>query len=259
MSNILLDNLSFGYGKNTLLKGISAQLQAGAVHYLTGPNGAGKSTLLKLLCGALVPDSGSIHINGKLLKEYSHLERARTIGTLWQNIDLNLDFTVRELVEILASARFPRLGKLADDDRAVIDNALEMFKLSDMQKQIVNTLSGGEKARTMLAGIFALSPDIMLLDEPAAALDPVWCNQTAGYLTEYAKKHLVLVITHDFELIGRAAGNLWLLGNNGEFFHGQAGDLLNCHLLSRIYGINVQVEELSEQNKRISFYQANQR
>ena len=253
MKNIVINDLAFAYGKRELFRDISFQLQPGSVHYLAGPNGAGKSTLMKIICGALKPASGTIQINGTPLEKFNSNLRARVIGTVWQNVVLNLDFTVRELVEILASARFPRWGRLSRADEEVIIKALEMFDLKNISAQIVNTLSGGEKARVMLAGIFALEPDIMLLDEPTAPLDPAWRNRVSAYMGNYARDHVVLHISHDFELIGRCQGSVMLLGQHGEFFCGEAGKILTDDLLGKIYATTARVETTASGKRRISF------
>ena len=116
---------------------------------------------------------------------------------------------------MLAAARFPRWGKLQSGERSRIAEALQLFGLSDSADQSIQQLSGGELQRAMLAGAWALQPDVMLLDEPTSALDPAWRNQAVKNLEDYAREHIVLVVTHDMELVGRAGNSLWMLDGQG--------------------------------------------
>lgn len=248
-----LENLTFAYGKRVLFSDLNSALAPGKVHYLAGPNGAGKSTLLKLLCGYLAPRAGRVKLDDADLQDLNSSFRARHLGVVWQNSVPTLDFSVRETVEIASSARFPRLGSMSKNDAEVIDKALTMFDLQHLSSRIIHTLSGGERQKTALAGIFALEPDIMLLDEPTSALDPAARNQVAEKLESYAVDHTVLVITHDLELLGRAAGNVWLLDKSGSFYSGNAESMLTNFVLSKVYNAPATVELAANNRKRIFF------
>ena len=251
--NMTLENISFTYGNKEVFTNVNAVLAPGRVHYLAGCNGSGKSTLLKLLAGYLVPADGTIKLNGTALAEISGSTRARQLGVMWQNPAPALDFSVQETVEITASARFPRLGFLNAEDQLAIDRALELFELEKLRDQKISTLSGGERQRTVLAGLFALQPEIMLLDEPTCALDPAARNRTAELLEKYAENHTVLVITHDPELLGRAAGTVWLLDGRGAFLSGSAESMLTSEVLSKVYSTAATVESTADGRKHIFF------
>lgn len=248
-----LENLTFAYGKRVLFANLNATLAPGRIHYLAGPNGAGKSTLLKLLCGYLTAQSGQVKLDGSALQKLKSSFRARHLGVVWQNSAPALDFSVREAVEIAASARFPRWGVMSSSDHQMIDNALAMFGLQHLSDQLLHTLSGGERQKTALAGIFALEPDIMLLDEPTSALDPAARNLVIEKLENYAQNHTVLVITHDLELLGRATGAVWMLDKAGNFFSGQANETVTEKILSQVYDTTAVLETASNGRKRIFF------
>ena len=250
---ITLDNISFGYNGKMLFSAISAELAPGKLHTLAGPNGCGKSTLLKIMCNYLTPLSGKVLLDGKSIEKYPFANRARHLGVVWQSVNPGLDFSVETMVEILASARFPRLGKLPASDRERIEQYLEKFGLSDKSRQLFSTLSGGEKQLLMLAAAATLAPDILLLDEPTSALDPAKCNMVTDFLLEYAKDHTVLAITHDLALPCKAAGELWLLDKAGNFYAGSTETMLNGELLSKVYNTPVSVETNKNGQKRVFF------
>ncbi len=248
---ITLEDLSFGYDGKLLFSGISAELFPGKLHTLAGPNGCGKSTLLKLMCNYLSPLAGRVLLDDKPIGEYSFAERSRRVGVVWQAVTPGLDFSVETMVEIIASARFPRLGKLSKVDKERIEQNLEKFGLLEKSRQLFSTLSGGEKQLLMLAAAATLEPDVLLLDEPTSALDPAKCNLVTGFLQEYAKTHTVWAITHDLTLPCKAEGELWLLDKEGNFYSGKTENMLNSELLSKVYNTQASVETNSDGRKRI--------
>lgn len=250
---LALENLSFAYGKRAILNDLSLELTPGKIHYLAGSNGSGKSTLLKLICGALRPTAGRVMLDNRNIESFSGSARGRLIGAMWQENAPALDFTVREMVSILASARFPRWNSLSKQAWSKVDKAIEIFALEAFARQPVNTLSGGERQRVMLAGVAALEPEIMLLDEPTSALDPAYRKLAAEFLAQYAQDHIVLAVTHDLGWLAKAQGTLILLDTSENPCCGKAEKLLQSQLLSRIYRTPVTVEELSDGSKRIYF------
>ena len=138
--NIALENIAFAYTGDAFLQGVTAELAPGKVHFLAGPNGSGKSTLLKISAGYLAPDAGKIKLDDRDLTAYSGMERARHLGVMWQSSNPALDFTVREMVEITASARFPRLQKLSPADEEIIENSY-LFKKTKSKEIIIKPIS----------------------------------------------------------------------------------------------------------------------
>ena len=248
-----VNDLTFGYGAKPLFSGITAALEPGKLYTLAGPNGCGKSTLLKLLCNYLTPQHGEVLLDDKSIAQYSYLERARKMGVVWQATAPGLDFTAQEVVEITASARFDRLGKLSRADKDSIYNALAHFGLQEKRQQSFATLSGGEKQQVMLAGVMALTPEVLLLDEPTSALDPANCRTVVDFITQYAQEHIVLVITHDLYIPCRGGGDLWLLDKNGNFYSGSCEKMLNSELLSKVYNTPASVETTSNGRKTVFF------
>ena len=117
----------------------------------------------------------------------------------------------------------------------------------------VDKLSGGEKQQLMLAAAATLEPDILLLDEPASALDPANRNLAWDFLEEYSRTHTVLAITHDLTMPCRSGGMLLLLDKAGNFYSGEAEKLLNSELLSQVYNTLTTVETTASGKKRVFF------
>ena len=142
-------------------------LHSGEITAICGPNGAGKSTLLAVLAELLAPAQGSVVSAGEPLTTLSARARARRIGYLPQNAELAWDIDVATLV---ALGRLPWRAS-PDEDRAAVDEALAAVDLAALARRPVSQLSGGERARALLARVLAGQPRWILADEPLAALD----------------------------------------------------------------------------------------
>lgn len=232
---LTIENISYSFGKREILKNISFELHPGNIHFLAGPNGAGKSTLLKILCGYYQPRSGRVMLNERNLQHISGAERAALMGVLWQNVAPALDFTVQEMTALVSSGKFSYWQDMQPYQAEKIDMELQKFELYDLAEQTFNTLSGGEQQRVLLAGLSLLAPQIMLLDEPTSDLDVFYRKLVMRHLHKHAKNNIVLVITHDFELLARAVGTVSLLADNGNFYSGNASEILTGEILSKVY------------------------
>lgn len=233
--------LSFGYPGKPLFSNVNITFSPGKIHWIAGPNGSGKSTFLKLLCGYLSPTGGEIRLDDMPLKKIPDRIRACRIGVMPQIPLYALDFTVEETIRTGCLAKLPRFAPIPFDLRKRMEDGLARFGLKHLAQSPVNRLSGGERQKTALASMYALAPDILLLDEPTSALDPAARNHVMVWLEEYAKEHTVIAITHDFELLGKAQGQLLLFDPAGDLLSGAAEDILTAENLSRVYGTETTV------------------
>lgn len=162
--SIIIGNLGVSRQGKLVLDRISAVIEAGQVTAICGPNGAGKSSLLMALASLLAPAAGSITLDGQCLADFHPQERAKRIGYLPQNAEVAWDVSVAKLV---------RLGRLPHRDRgdAAVEAAIDALDLEDLRHRPASQLSGGEKARALLARVLAGEPQWILADEPLAALD----------------------------------------------------------------------------------------
>ena len=138
---------------------------------MIGPNGAGKSTLLKIMSGDIIPGAGSVHFNGRPLREYRPRALARMLSVVHQAIETRAAYTVREFIRM---GRFPHQGSLvveADSDREVIEWAAETTGVGHLLDRRLTELSGGELQLVRIAHALAQNSRVILLDEPVSHLD----------------------------------------------------------------------------------------
>ena len=178
MSYIEINDLSYAYGdgenRKVALRGIDLKIEKGSFTAVLGHNGSGKSTLAKLLCSILVPEEGSIKIDGKEItdpdmSEEELLELHRRIGMVFQNPDNQLVATVVE--EDIAFGP-ENLGMPPSQIRKKVDEVMELMGLTAYARHAPSKLSGGQKQRVAIAGILAMQPETMIFDEATAMLDP---------------------------------------------------------------------------------------
>ncbi|MCZ7531857.1 MAG: energy-coupling factor ABC transporter ATP-binding protein [Acidimicrobiia bacterium] len=190
---ISVDDLSYRYPDGTVaLEGVSLHIHPGERLALLGPNGAGKTTLILHMNGIHMPQTGSITVSGVLLDNSSVMDIRRRVGVVFQDPDDQLFMTtVRRDVEF-----GPRnLGLEGAELEARVDAALEAVGVADLADRPPNHLSFGQKRRVAIAGILAMEPDIIVLDEPTANLDPASRSELTALLDDLDITQLI--VTHD--------------------------------------------------------------
>ena len=216
-----LSGVTFGYTPETpVVRNIAFDVTAGQSVALLGANGSGKSTLLKLLDGLLFPQSGTIMVFGEALTEaalrderFRHGFRRR-VGFVFQNSDAQLfSPTVREE---LAFGPL-QLGLTRRDVETRVRDMAILFRLHTLLDRAPFHLSGGEKKRVALASVLTINPDVILLDEPTAGLDPRSRTELVALLSrlEAAGKTLVTA-THDLDIVPRIAQSALVFSEQGE-------------------------------------------
>jgi len=214
---IQIESLSTGYRnkKNVTVVAhdINATIQGGELTCLLGPNGAGKSTLLRTLSAFLPPVKGDISIMGRNLHDYTDKELAKTIGVvLTEKTDLR-NMTVYDLIGLGRSPYTGFWGTLHEDDRRVVDEAIEMVGIGPLKDRMIQTLSDGERQKVMIAKALAQQTPVIFLDEPTAFLDfpsKVEIMQLLHVLSRTTGKTIFLS-THDLELALQIADTIWLM------------------------------------------------
>ena len=197
--------VTFRYQQVTALDNLSLAVSPGKRVALLGANGSGKSTLLRVLDGLAFPETGEVHFCGKPLTEARLQDPAfaypfrRRVGLVFQNPDIQL-FSPTVFDEIAfgpLQLQWPR-----QKIRASVEQMLELMKISHLRDRAPHQLSTGEKKRVTLASVLILDPEVLLLDEPTAALDPKSSSQMIDFLIGLrGGAKTVVITTHDLDIV----------------------------------------------------------
>ncbi|MEP5938696.1 MAG: ABC transporter ATP-binding protein [Erythrobacter sp.] len=213
------------------LDAVSVELEPSQITAICGPNGAGKSTLMACLAGLLEPDSGAVTLGGEALGEVAPQTRAQRIGYLPQSGEVAWDVSVRNLVA---------LGRLPHRDRGErqVEAALEAVHLTGLGDRPISTLSGGEKARALLARVFAGEPQWVLADEPLAALDFYHQHEVLSSLHASAKQgNGVVLVLHDLALAMNHADRVVVLKEGRLIADGPPEIALSADNIAATWGV----------------------
>ncbi|HRN28343.1 MAG TPA: heme ABC transporter ATP-binding protein [Terrimesophilobacter sp.] len=226
--------------ENPILDDVAIELHAGEVHALVGPNGAGKSTLFSVLAGDTHPHVGDICLDGEPLRSIRPRVLAQQRGVLLQQNTVAFSFTVEQVVRM---GRAPWTGTVAEaeDDEAVAE-AMAATEVVHLAARPVSSLSGGERARVALARVLAQRVDILLLDEPTAALDLKHHEDVMRLTTALAGAGTtVAVVLHDLNAALSHADRVTLLSRGRAVATGAPENILTAELIEHVYGQAVDV------------------
>lgn len=218
MTNIQLstENLSFTYPDGTqALKNINIEIEKGEKVAIIGPNGAGKSTLFSHFNGLTEPTSGCVKIEGKAISfEKDELLKVRQkVGIVFQ--DPNDQLFAPTVKEDIAFGPM-NLGLSYDEVEKRVEDALKMVGMENYEDKTPHHLSGGQQKRIAIAGIIAMKPELMILDEPTAGLDPDGVEKVLNIMNQLNKEGMTLIISsHDIDMISKYADKIFVL-YNGE-------------------------------------------
>lgn len=218
MTNIQLstENLSFTYPDGTqALKNINIEIEKGEKVAIIGPNGAGKSTLFSHFNGLTEPTSGCVKIEGKAISfEKDELLKVRQkVGIVFQ--DPNDQLFAPTVKEDIAFGPM-NLGLSYDEVEKRVEDALKMVGMENYEDKTPHHLSGGQQKRIAIAGIIAMKPELMILDEPTAGLDPDGVEKVLNIMNQLNEEGMTLIISsHDIDMISKYADKIFVL-YNGE-------------------------------------------
>jgi len=188
---IRVENLTKYYGERLAVDDISFRVEKGEIVGFLGPNAAGKTTTMRIISGFLMPTRGDVWVADHNMSTHS-LDGRRHIGYLPEAIPLYTDMTTRAYLEFVAKLR----GLDKDRIRTRIDEVVEMCRLEEYIDEIIGKLSRGFKQRVGVAQSIIHEPDVLILDEPTIAIDPIQVAQTRKLIKELGKEHTILLSTH---------------------------------------------------------------
>jgi iron complex transport system ATP-binding protein len=233
-----------------ILSDIGLEIRRGEFVGLIGPNGAGKTTLLRVLANLQRADTGAVRLDGVELGALPPRQLARRVAYLAQGAPAHWPLRVDKVV---ALGRLPHLDwwqRPGAADAAAIERALALAEVAHLRQRIVTTLSGGERTRVLLARIFASAPELILADEPVAALDPYHQLHVMEILRDHAHRErpgqprgAVLTVLHDLNLAARFCDRLVLLAAGRTVCAGSVREVLVNEHLHRVYGVEARIAE----------------
>lgn len=235
-----VDGLRVELGDDLILDDISLDICAGELVVLVGPNGAGKSTLLAVFSGDLEPTAGRVELCGKPEAQWHPIDSARRRSVLTQAVDVAFPFLVEDVVRM---GRTPWERTDAEDqDDAAIDQSLHDADVEHLRDRRFPSLSGGERSRAAFARVLAQRTQLVLLDEPTAALDIHHQEVVMKVARELADQgSAVLAVLHDLSLAAAYAHRVAVLGDHRIQAVGPPKEILTKSLLSSVYHHDIEV------------------
>jgi energy-coupling factor transport system ATP-binding protein len=218
---IEIKNVYFNYGEIKALEDLNLEINKGEFIGILGRNGCGKSTLAKLIDAIEVPSKGEIYVDGLLTSEDS-LKIKRKVGMVFQNPDNQI---VALTVEEDVAFGLENIGYPTEKMQERIDWALEAVGLQGFQKRSTDSLSGGQKQRLAIAGIIALNPDYIVLDEPTSMLDPEGREELLRVIKSLRNTKTIIYITHNLEEI-ITADKVYVMDSGKVAMEGKPLDIL---------------------------------
>jgi ABC-2 type transport system ATP-binding protein len=218
-SMIMAEHLTKHYGSFVAVNDVSFQIPAGRVVAFLGPNGAGKSTTMKILTGFMAPTRGRAEIAGLDVRT-RRIEAAARIGYLPENGPLYLDMTPRGLLTFMASAR--GMSRQQRNDR--IDLVVRHCALQRVFEKPISKLSKGYRQRVGMAQALLHDPEVLILDEPTAGLDPNQIHHVRDLIRELGRSKTILLSTHILQEVQAIADSVIFIHNGRIAFNGPIAD-----------------------------------
>ncbi|MBW6521378.1 MAG: metal ABC transporter ATP-binding protein [Desulfoarculaceae bacterium] len=205
MPAIHCEQVSFSHGEVPILTDVSFTIQKLDAVALVGPNGGGKSTLLKLILGLLTPQSGTIQVLG-----VTPQQARKKIGYMPQYLQYDPSFPVSVMdVVLMGRAGAIGLGRYSAEDQRIAMQAMTELAVDRLASRPFNTLSGGQRQRILIARALACEPEILLLDEPTANVDPGVELQFFEILKRLASRVTVLTVSHDLGFVSQMVSRVF--------------------------------------------------
>jgi zinc transport system ATP-binding protein len=232
-----LDGVSFSYGGPLVLEAIDLRVEPGEFLGVVGPNAGGKSTLLKLMLGLLEPDRGRVRLLGRRPEE-----ARRRAGYVPQYPAFARDFpiTVEQTVLIGRLGRSRPLGGWRREDRAVARRVMEETEVASIARRRLDTLSGGQLQRVLLARALACEPEVLMLDEPTANIDMRLETDIFDLLKDLNRRMTIVVVSHDVAFVSRYVSRVACV-NRTLMCHNTAA--IDGEVIQDLYGGDVHMVE----------------
>ncbi len=241
MSTIDLKNISFKYEDQWILSDVSLTVPKGVFVAVIGPNGSGKSTLLKNICRMLLPQKGSIAINERDIKKYSHRELAREIAIVHQHVNANFGLTCEEAVMMGRYAYQSAWKWESSEDSRIAKECMEYCGIWEFRGKNMTELSGGEFQRLMIAKALAQQSGIVLMDEPVSSLDLKYQIEILRLCRRLIREKGITIIApiHDINLAMQFS-DLTIIMDKGRIVdYGETHETISHTNIENLYDIKI--------------------
>ncbi len=213
---ISVENVSFSYNKENVLRNISLSIEQGDFVGILGCNGSGKSTLMKLLIGQLSPSNGKIKLFDEDLSKSSNLKKIGYVPQISLSSGASFPATVEEVVmaNLYSEIGFMRFPK--KEHKTKVKEVLRIVNMEEFSKRLIGNLSGGQQQRVMIAKALISSPQIIILDEPTTGIDANSEEKLYDLLEDLNKKSniTIIIVSHDFAKISKYTNKIFVVENN---------------------------------------------
>lgn len=241
---LTVNQMSVSLSGQAILHNVSARIRSGEFVGIIGPNGSGKTTFLKSLRGLCPIQSGEVILNGHNIKQLTDKQMARQVAYMQQNINLNFGYTAKEIV---LTARYPYLKWWQNEtsrDKAMVEQVMKDVGIWSLRHRAVNELSGGERQRVFLAKALAQDTELLLLDEPTAALDLVYADEIFRQGRAYCEQGKgICIVVHDLELAAKFCTRLLLFSKGQLVADGTPQEVLTATHLKEAFQLAAAVYE----------------
>jgi len=234
--------INYSIDETPILEELSFKFDKGKFYGILGPNGSGKTTFLDILSGYKTATESEIYIEGKELKEYSHLMLAKKIAIVPQKFDIVFPFSVSDILEM---GRYPYKKKffsLQKKDYEIIDRVIKEIGLEEFLDKEITALSGGEEQRVIFGKALIQTTPILFLDESTSNLDPYYSHTLLSLVKKRVEEEQTTVIGvfHDFNLASLYCDEILLLEKGKIVTSGKTQDVLNSKKLEEVFNIGWQ-------------------
>jgi len=236
---VKVKNLNYSFEKKNVLHDINIDFKENKFYSIIGPNGSGKTTLLKNIAKTLKPCKNTVFVGDNDILDFKNKVLARKLAVVPQNSNLDMDFSVQDIVLMGRAPYFSKLQSESESDYAIAKQAMEVTNTWKFHDKFINQLSGGEKQRVIIARALTQDTDIILLDEPISQLDIHHQIEILDTIKSLSNKITVIVVLHDLNFAAQYSDHIILVNNGRVVVQGNPSEVLTEENIKNVYKINV--------------------